>query len=47
MAKIPTSEPWYVTCETESCELFGIAYPIYDASSVECGGCNTVYEKPE
>lgn len=47
MAQLPTSEPWEMTCSTEGCELNGIIYPVYDVTVIECGGCNTVYEKPE
>jgi hypothetical protein len=47
MAQVPTTEPWYMNCETEGCELAGIPFPVYDATSIECGGCNVVYEKPE
>jgi hypothetical protein len=36
---------WYIVCATEGCELFDISFPISE-NEAECGGCNTVYEKP-
>ena len=32
---------------TPDCELNGILYPVYNEETVECGGCNTVYARPE
>jgi hypothetical protein len=36
---------WYLICETDGCELAGISFPI-EGEEVECGGCNTEYQKP-
>ena len=47
MAQIPQSEPWEMQCSTLGCELNGVVFPVYNNEPVECGGCNTVYEKPE
>ncbi len=37
---------WYMVCTTENCELANISFPIAE-NQAECGGCNTVYSKPE
>jgi hypothetical protein len=47
MSQIPLSEPWEMQCANINCELYLIIFPVYNSDTVECGGCNTVYEKPE
>jgi hypothetical protein len=37
---------WHMVCVMEYCELYGISFPISE-NKVECGGCNTIYTKPE
>jgi hypothetical protein len=37
---------WSMKCAKENCELINIEY-IVESDSAECGGCNTIYSKPE
>ena len=37
---------WIAVCNTANCSLAGIEYPSF-TDELECGGCNTVYRKPE
>lgn len=46
MSEIIEMSFWYIICATEGCELAGIRFPISE-NEAECGGCNTVYFKPE
>jgi hypothetical protein len=36
---------WVAVCTNTVCPLFGVEYPC-DNTTIECGGCNIVYEKP-
>lgn len=37
---------WVMVCTTEGCPVNGVEYPT-DSNEIECGGCNTIYTKPE
>ena len=46
MSEVVETNFWHMVCSTDGCELAGISFPISE-NEAECGGCNTVYEKPE
>ena len=46
MSKVVELNFWHLTCTTDGCELSGISFPI-SGEEAECGGCNTVYARPE
>ena len=46
MSEVVEMNFWYMNCSTDGCELAGISFPISE-NEAECGGCNTVYFKPD
>lgn len=46
MSEVVELSFWNLVCTTDGCELAGISFPI-TSEEAECGGCNTVYAKPE
>jgi hypothetical protein len=46
MSEVVELNFWHLVCTTEGCELAGISFPI-SGEEAECGGCNTMYARPE